>query len=90
VSAIAGDGRLRHHDGQEYASHALLATGDRDTAAAVLARAAAITGRLGARPLDSEVKALARRARLDLTTRRRHGSGGRLADARRAAGSHPP
>jgi DNA-binding CsgD family transcriptional regulator len=32
----------------------------------VLRRAAAITGRLGARPLDSEVTALARRARLDL------------------------
>jgi DNA-binding CsgD family transcriptional regulator len=33
----------------------------------VLGRAAVITGRLGARPLDAEVKALARRARLDLT-----------------------
>jgi DNA-binding CsgD family transcriptional regulator len=33
----------------------------------VLRRAAAITGRLGARPLDGEVQALARRARLDLT-----------------------
>jgi DNA-binding NarL/FixJ family response regulator len=32
----------------------------------VLGRAADITGRLGARPLDAEVKALARRARLDL------------------------
>jgi DNA-binding CsgD family transcriptional regulator len=32
----------------------------------VLGRAAAITGRLGARPLDAEVHALARRARLDL------------------------
>jgi DNA-binding NarL/FixJ family response regulator len=32
----------------------------------VLGRAAEVTGRLGARPLDAEVKALARRARLDL------------------------
>jgi DNA-binding NarL/FixJ family response regulator len=32
----------------------------------VLGRAAAITGRLGARPLDSEIQALGRRARLDL------------------------
>jgi DNA-binding CsgD family transcriptional regulator len=47
-------------------AEALLATGDRDTAAAVLGRAAAITGRLGARPLDTEVQALARRARLNL------------------------
>jgi DNA-binding CsgD family transcriptional regulator len=48
-------------------AEALLATaGDRDTAAVVLGRAAAITGRLGARPLEAEVQALARRARLDL------------------------
>jgi DNA-binding CsgD family transcriptional regulator len=48
-------------------AEALLATaGDRDTAAAVLGRAAEITGRLGARPLDAEAQALARRARLDL------------------------
>jgi DNA-binding CsgD family transcriptional regulator/tetratricopeptide (TPR) repeat protein len=47
-------------------AEALLAAGDRDTAAQVLGRAAAITGRLGARPLDSEIRALARRARLDL------------------------
>jgi len=47
-------------------TEALLATGDRDTAATVLGRAADLTGRLGARPLDAEVKALARRARLDL------------------------
>jgi ATP/maltotriose-dependent transcriptional regulator MalT len=48
-------------------AEALLATtGDRDTAAAALRRAAAITGRLGARPLDTEIKALGRRARLDL------------------------
>jgi DNA-binding CsgD family transcriptional regulator len=31
----------------------------------VLGRAAAITGRLGAHPLDSEIRALGRRARLD-------------------------
>ena len=47
-------------------AEALLATGDRDRATTVLGCAAAITGRLGARPLDSEVQALARRARLDL------------------------
>jgi DNA-binding CsgD family transcriptional regulator len=47
-------------------AEALLAGGDRDPAAQVLGRAAAITGRLGARPLDGEVQALARRARLDL------------------------
>jgi DNA-binding CsgD family transcriptional regulator len=47
-------------------AEALLAAGDRDSAAAVLGRAAAITGRLGARLLDTEVQALARRARLDL------------------------
>jgi DNA-binding CsgD family transcriptional regulator len=47
-------------------AEALLAAGDRDTAAQVLGRAAAITGRLGARPLDGEIQALARRARLDL------------------------
>jgi DNA-binding CsgD family transcriptional regulator len=47
-------------------AEALLAAGDRDTAAAVLRHAAEITGRLGARLLDGEVQALARRARLDL------------------------
>jgi DNA-binding CsgD family transcriptional regulator/tetratricopeptide (TPR) repeat protein len=48
-------------------AEALLATtGDRDTAAQVLGRAAEVTGRLGARPLDGEVQALARRARLGL------------------------
>ena len=48
-------------------AEALLASGgDRDSAAVVLGRAAAITGRLGARPLEAEVQALARRARLDL------------------------
>jgi DNA-binding NarL/FixJ family response regulator len=41
---------------------------DRDAAAAALRRAAAVTGRLGARLLDAEVKALARRARLDLAS----------------------
>jgi tetratricopeptide (TPR) repeat protein len=48
-------------------AEALLAgTGDRDAAAAVLGRAPDITGRLGAHLLEREVKALARRARLDL------------------------
>jgi DNA-binding CsgD family transcriptional regulator/tetratricopeptide (TPR) repeat protein len=45
----------------------LVGPGDRDTAAEVLRRAAAVTGRLGARLLDAEVQALARRARLGLT-----------------------
>jgi DNA-binding CsgD family transcriptional regulator/tetratricopeptide (TPR) repeat protein len=44
----------------------LAAAGDRHAAAGALRRAAAVTGRLGARLLDTEVKALARRARLDL------------------------
>jgi DNA-binding CsgD family transcriptional regulator len=48
-------------------AEALLAAGDRDSAAVVLGRAAEVTGRLGARPLDTEVQALARRARLDLS-----------------------
>jgi DNA-binding CsgD family transcriptional regulator len=47
-------------------AEALLAASDRDSAAVVLGRAAALTGRLGARPLEGEVQALARRARLDL------------------------
>jgi DNA-binding CsgD family transcriptional regulator/tetratricopeptide (TPR) repeat protein len=47
-------------------AEALLATGDRDSAAVVLGRAAEVTGRLGARLLDAEIRALARRARLDL------------------------
>jgi ATP/maltotriose-dependent transcriptional regulator MalT len=47
-------------------AEALLASGDRDMAAALLGRAAAITGGLGARPLEGEVRALARRARLHL------------------------
>jgi DNA-binding CsgD family transcriptional regulator/tetratricopeptide (TPR) repeat protein len=44
----------------------LAAGGDRDSATEVLGRAAAITGRLGARPLEGEIQALGRRARLDL------------------------
>jgi DNA-binding CsgD family transcriptional regulator len=51
-------------------AEALMAgSGDRDAAAAVLRRAAGVTGRLGARPLDAEVRALARRGRLDLAPR---------------------
>jgi DNA-binding CsgD family transcriptional regulator len=48
-------------------AEALLASGDRESATVVLGRAAEVTGRLGARPLDTEIKALARRARLNLT-----------------------
>src|SRR6266571_1809490 len=48
-------------------AEALLAgNGDRDAAAEALRRAADITGRLGARLLDTEVKALAQRGRLRL------------------------
>ncbi len=47
-------------------AEALMATGDRDAATTALRHAAAIAGRLDARPLDAEVRALARRARLDL------------------------
>jgi DNA-binding CsgD family transcriptional regulator/tetratricopeptide (TPR) repeat protein len=47
-------------------AEALLAAGDRDSATTVLGRAAEVTGRLGAHPLDGEVKALARRGRVDL------------------------
>jgi DNA-binding CsgD family transcriptional regulator len=48
-------------------AEALLAgTGNRDAAATVLGRTANITGRLGARLLDNEIKALARRTRIDL------------------------
>jgi DNA-binding CsgD family transcriptional regulator len=48
-------------------AEALLAGhGDRDAATEALRRAAEITGRLGARLLDGEVKALAQRARLTL------------------------
>jgi DNA-binding CsgD family transcriptional regulator/tetratricopeptide (TPR) repeat protein len=52
--------------GLRHAEAILASAGDRDTAAVVLRHAAEITGRLGARPLDSEIHALARRARLDL------------------------
>jgi DNA-binding CsgD family transcriptional regulator len=49
-------------------AEALLAgTGNRDAAATLLGRAANITGRLGACLLDNEIKALARRTRIDLT-----------------------
>jgi DNA-binding CsgD family transcriptional regulator/tetratricopeptide (TPR) repeat protein len=47
-------------------AEALLAARDRDSAAVVLRHAAAIAGRLGARLLDGEIQALARRARLGL------------------------
>jgi DNA-binding CsgD family transcriptional regulator len=71
ATAVAAWERLGQPYRAAYAGYrhaeALLATGDRDTAAAVLARAAERCGRLGARPLDTEVKALAQRARLDLT-----------------------
>jgi hypothetical protein len=53
--------------GFRHAEALLATTGDRDTAAAVLGRAAEVTGRLGARLLGGEIQALARRARLDLT-----------------------
>jgi DNA-binding CsgD family transcriptional regulator/tetratricopeptide (TPR) repeat protein len=52
--------------GYRHAEALLATTGDRDTAAVVLGRAAEVTGRLGARPLDAEVQALARRARLGI------------------------
>jgi DNA-binding CsgD family transcriptional regulator len=52
--------------GFRHAEALLAGPGDRDTAAMVLRRSAATTGRLGARLLDAEVQALARRARLDL------------------------
>jgi ATP/maltotriose-dependent transcriptional regulator MalT len=52
--------------GYRQAEALLATTGDRDAAAEVLRHAAEITGRLGARLLDGEVQALARRARLDL------------------------
>ena len=54
---------------QAEAHLAMTATGDRDQAATVLRRAADLTGRLGARPLDTEVKGLAQRARLNLAPR---------------------
>ena len=49
-------------------AEAALATGDRDIVAATLRSAAAITDRLAARPLDAELRALARRARIDLAS----------------------
>jgi hypothetical protein len=58
---------------------------DRDTAAAALRSAAAVTGRLGARLLDAEVKALARRARLDLVAQE---AGAETADAPREPRPH--
>jgi DNA-binding CsgD family transcriptional regulator len=68
AAAVAAWGRLGQPYRMAYAgfrqAEALLAAGDRDTAAVVLARAAEVTGRLGARLLDGEVQALARRARL--------------------------
>jgi DNA-binding CsgD family transcriptional regulator len=72
AAAVAAWERLAQPYRVAYAGYrqaeALLATtGDRDTAAAVLARAAELCGRLGARPLQGEVQALAQRARLDQT-----------------------
>jgi DNA-binding CsgD family transcriptional regulator len=70
AAAVAGWERLGQPYRAAYACYrqaeALLASGDRQTAAEVLGHAAEITGRLGARPLDTEIRALARRARLDL------------------------
>ena len=48
------------------AAEAALAAGDRDGAARRLQRAAELAGQLGARPLGTEIAALARHARLDL------------------------
>jgi tetratricopeptide (TPR) repeat protein len=63
AAAVAAWERLAQPYRAAYAwfrhAEALLAAGDRDSAAAVLGRAAAITGRLGARPLDTEVHAVA-------------------------------
>jgi ATP/maltotriose-dependent transcriptional regulator MalT len=70
AAAVTAWGRLDQPYRVAYAcfrqAEALMATGDRDAATTALRRAAAITGRLGARPLDGEVRALARRARLAL------------------------
>jgi DNA-binding CsgD family transcriptional regulator len=70
AAAVAAWERLAQPYRAAYAgfrhAEALLATGDRDTAARVLGRAAEVTGRLSARPLDGEIQALARRARLGL------------------------
>jgi DNA-binding CsgD family transcriptional regulator len=72
AAAVAAWERLGQPYRVAYASfrHAeaiLASAGDRHSATEVLGRAAAIVGRLGARPLDGEIQALARRARLDLT-----------------------
>jgi len=65
-------------------AEALMASdSDRDAAAAALRAAAAVTSRLGARLLDAEVKALARRARLDLAAHAEAGAAG-------AATGNPP
>jgi DNA-binding CsgD family transcriptional regulator len=70
AAAVAAWERLGQPYWAAYAGYrqaeAHLAAGDRDTAAQVLAHAAKVSGRLGARPLDGEIQALARRARLDL------------------------
>jgi ATP/maltotriose-dependent transcriptional regulator MalT len=52
--------------GYRQAEALLAGPGDREAAAEALRRAAEVTGRLGARQLDTELRALARRARLDL------------------------
>jgi DNA-binding CsgD family transcriptional regulator len=54
------------YDSFRQAEALMAGTGDRDAAATALRHAAGITGRLGARPLEGELRALARRARLDL------------------------
>jgi DNA-binding CsgD family transcriptional regulator len=70
AAAVAAWERLGQPYRAAYAGYrqaeAILAAGDRDSAATALRRAAAISGRLGARPLDREIQALARRARLEL------------------------
>jgi DNA-binding CsgD family transcriptional regulator/tetratricopeptide (TPR) repeat protein len=70
AAAVAAWERLGQPYRAAYAGYrqaeALLAAGDRDTAAVVLGRAAEITSGLGARLLDGEIQALGRRARLDL------------------------
>jgi DNA-binding NarL/FixJ family response regulator len=71
AAAVAAWERLGRPHRVAYASfrraEALMAgDGDRDAATEALRRAAAITARLGARPLDAEVRALAQRARLRL------------------------
>jgi DNA-binding CsgD family transcriptional regulator/tetratricopeptide (TPR) repeat protein len=70
AAAVAAWERLGQPYQVAYAGYrhaeALLAAGDRDPATTVLGHAAAITSRLGARPLEGEIQALARRARLGL------------------------